>query len=241
MLRRISKTSFIRADLRELERLRKDLYELFDEVKEDFLSSGDYELRSGGYLLRIERKSVDSDLLNSIRSGLLSEELRHILNEADIPIWLKEGDMTLRRLASLQGGDPMHIYNAIDNASISAQLAGIIVINSPAPNRTAERLKSVYEYFEKDEHRMMLTVKRLDVPIILFDKEYNQTIALLMGLPGIGQELAERLLKHFGSIESILTAPEEELQKVEGIGSGKAKAIKEFISKRWSEVSNSER
>jgi len=143
MLRRISKTSFIRADLRELERLRKDLYELFDEVKEDFLSSGDYELRSGGYLLRIERKSVDSDLL--------------------------------------------------------------------------------------------------DVPIILFDKEYNQTIALLMGLPGIGQELAERLLKHFGSIESILTAPEEELQKVEGIGSGKAKAIKEFISKRWSEVSNSER
>jgi len=177
MLRRISKRSFIRADFRELERLRKDLYDLFDEVKEDFLSSGDYELCSGGYLLRIERKSIDTDLLNSIRSGLLSEELRSILNEADIPIFLKEGDMTLRRLASLQGGDP--------------------------------------------------------------NKEYNQTIALLMGLPGIGQELAERLLKHFGSIENILTAPEEELQKVEGIGSGKAKKIKEFISKRWSEISNS--
>jgi len=73
MLRRISKRSFIRADCRELERLRKDLYDLFDEVKEDFLSSGDYELCSGGYLLRIERKSIDTDLLNSIRSGLLSE------------------------------------------------------------------------------------------------------------------------------------------------------------------------
>jgi len=236
MQRKISKPSFIKADLRELEKLRRDLYEFFDGVKEDWLSSGDYELCSGGYLLRIERKSIDSDLLNSIRSGLLSEELRHILNEADIPMWLREGDMTLRRLASLQGGDPMHIYNAIDNASISAQLAGIIVINSPAPNRTAERLKSVYEYFEKDEHKMMLTIKRLDIPIILFDKEYNQTISLLMGLPGIGQELAERLLKHFGSIEGILSASEEELQKVEGIGSGKAKKIKEFISKRWTEI-----
>ena len=51
-------------------------------------------------------------------------------------------------------------------------------------------------------------------------------IRTLSGLPGISSKLAERLISHFGSLEKVFTAVEEELTDVEGIGKNKAKEIK---------------
>ena len=51
---------------------------------------------------------------------------------------------------------------------------------------------------------------------------------ILQGLPGVGPERAKRLLDQFGSIEAVVTANEEELTAIQGIGRGTAQAI------RWS-------
>ena len=43
-------------------------------------------------------------------------------------------------------------------------------------------------------------------------------------------EIAHRLLRHFGSLEAVFSADVEELQKVEGIGEKRFDAIKDYIT-----------
>lgn len=57
----------------------------------------------------------------------------------------------------------------------------------------------------------------------------NNQLFFLQGLPSIGPTLALALLNRFGSLNDILNAPAGELRKVSGIGSKKAKTIKEFL------------
>jgi len=49
---------------------------------------------------------------------------------------------------------------------------------------------------------------------------------ILQGLPGVGRELALRLLDHFGSVEAVMTADAEALQQLPGIGPRKATKIR---------------
>jgi ERCC4-type nuclease len=49
-------------------------------------------------------------------------------------------------------------------------------------------------------------------------------------LPGIGRDIAVRLLEKFGSVEKVVTADEDELAEVEGIGKIKAKRIRAILS-----------
>lgn len=48
-------------------------------------------------------------------------------------------------------------------------------------------------------------------------------------IPGIGDVHAKALVNHFGNAEAIFKAKKKELEEIEGIGSIKAKSIKEFI------------
>jgi len=49
---------------------------------------------------------------------------------------------------------------------------------------------------------------------------------VLQGLPGVGPARAQRLLSAFGSVEAVVTAPEEALQEVEGIGPKTAESVR---------------
>ncbi|NJD76597.1 MAG: hypothetical protein FIB08_05795 [Candidatus Methanoperedens sp.] len=59
-------------------------------------------------------------------------------------------------------------------------------------------------------------------------KEY-----LVSSIPGIGPVAAGNLLRHFGSVEKVVTAPREELMEVERIGEGIAKRIREIAGGRY--------
>ena len=61
-------------------------------------------------------------------------------------------------------------------------------------------------------------------------RQKNRQLFILQSLPQVGPKLAKRLLSHFDSIESIFTASEEELIKVEGIGQEKALKIREILT-----------
>jgi DNA excision repair protein ERCC-4 len=53
---------------------------------------------------------------------------------------------------------------------------------------------------------------------------------VLQGLPGVGKSTAEKLLLAFGSIEKVITAGEDELMSVKGMGPGKAAAIRRLVT-----------
>ncbi|MEJ2618847.1 MAG: helix-hairpin-helix domain-containing protein [Candidatus Thiodiazotropha sp.] len=48
---------------------------------------------------------------------------------------------------------------------------------------------------------------------------------ILQGLPGVGASHAHHLLKHFGNVRNVMTANEEALFQVEGIGIRTARKI----------------
>jgi ERCC4-type nuclease len=52
---------------------------------------------------------------------------------------------------------------------------------------------------------------------------------VLQGLSGVGPALAHRLLLEFGSVERVITASEEALMRVRGVGSKKAARIRELV------------
>jgi len=57
----------------------------------------------------------------------------------------------------------------------------------------------------------------------------NQRFYILQGLPGIGPQLARRLLEHFKTITKVVNASVYELSKVEGIGPNKAETIRKVL------------
>ena len=57
----------------------------------------------------------------------------------------------------------------------------------------------------------------------------NRQIFFLQGLPSVGPSLALRLLQTFGNINNIISATEQQLRSIEGIGKKKASAIREFL------------
>ncbi|HEY9205720.1 MAG TPA: helix-hairpin-helix domain-containing protein [Candidatus Methanoperedens sp.] len=59
-------------------------------------------------------------------------------------------------------------------------------------------------------------------------KEY-----LVSSIPGIGPVAAGNLLRHFGSVEKIMTAPREELMEVERVGERIAGRIRELAGGRY--------
>ena len=61
----------------------------------------------------------------------------------------------------------------------------------------------------------------------------DRQIGIVCGFPGISDTRAKALLSHFGSIKGILTASEEELCKVEGIGLKTVSKLKRILQKPY--------
>ena len=58
----------------------------------------------------------------------------------------------------------------------------------------------------------------------------GRKLYMLQGLPGVGPELAHRLLQQFGSIERVITASEDALMQVRGVGAKKAAQIRQLVA-----------
>ncbi|MSR86241.1 hypothetical protein EXS74_02505 [Candidatus Woesearchaeota archaeon] len=58
---------------------------------------------------------------------------------------------------------------------------------------------------------------------------------IVAGLPGVGTQLAQSLLKEFKSITKIVTASEQELQDVDKIGKKKAGEIRKVLDEEYIE------
>ena len=160
------------------------------------LTYGDFRWESLLGRVCVERKAI-SDLLNTFSSGRAFEQFSGLIEDADLPILMLEGKFTHHgnRVGSWSTKDDNTKWDyswettALDHLLLSWQLAGIYIIHSWSPAKTAHRLLDLYQYTQKETHELGQTRKKR-LPLTPLDGE---DVRILAGFPGIGVKTARRL------------------------------------------------
>lgn len=180
------------------------------------MPAGDYRL--GPFL--IERKTAN-DLVASILDGRLFQQAEAVCQSAPRPMLLIEGDLT-------------KIASAIDHEAILGALSALSVfwelqiVHMPSITHSSRLLNRMHRHLSEGLGYEVAT--RVAKPRTAPDGAMSQY--LVSGLPGVGPELASRLVIHFGSAAAVFTADVKALCAVKGVGAGTAAKIVESLQIR---------
>lgn len=148
---------------------------------------------------------------------------------------LMEEEKPLPKLIVIDGGkgqlssavealQELGVYGKMPIIGIAKRLEEIYFPGDSYPihiDKKSESLK-LLQRIRDEAHRFAITFHRRV-------RSKNAFGTQLTGIPGIGENTADKLLKHFKSIKNIKTAKESELTEV--IGASRAKAMMEWIEK----------
>ncbi len=205
-------------DSRELRSgVPKHLRELGAEVEVRTLDVADYVVSEE---VGIERKSAN-DFIQSIIDGRLFDQVERLKRAYEKPVIIIEG-------GELYGIRNVHPPNAIRGAiaAVTLDWGGVPVLFSSGPEETAQFIYLMAKR-EQEERKKEVRLRSEKKALTLAERQR----LIVEGLPNVSATLAKRLLKHFGNVERVFTATEEELKEVEGgIGPKKAREIRRVIT-----------
>jgi Fanconi anemia group M protein len=165
----------------------------------------------------IERKT-HSDFISSIIDGRVFDQAKNLKDNFENPVIIIEGYST----------------REINENAFKAAIATLVVdyrislINTKNPLDTAQTIYWIAKK-EQEETKHKLAFKIGKKPEDA--KKMKEFIA--SGIPGISTVLSKRLLEHFGSVEKIFVAKEEDLRAVKGIGEKLAKKIRKILAEKY--------
>ncbi|MBN1399840.1 MAG: endonuclease [Anaerolineae bacterium] len=209
----------IRVDHRELASGVPERLKQFDWVRLEVeqLEFADYLLSAH---LAVERKSAP-DFAASILDRRLFTQSRELCYAFERVIYLVEGP-------DLYGVSRLH-PNAIRGAlSYLAVLAGVSVLRSESVEDSAILLATMARHAQHG----------LGYEVPYHAKRRSESPSLQMrylaeNLPGVGPRMAHLLLERFETLEALVTASEDELLKVHGIGPKTAAGIRALLTRRY--------
>ncbi len=177
------------------------------------------QLPVGDYIVSermcVERKTV-SDFESSIIDNRLFEQLERLKSSFEKPILVLEGDSAEHRLGNnVIIGTMIKLYTDYN----------VQVIRSKDPEETAAILSKFADReqnADKKEPRI-LGLKKAHTT-------YQWQILILSSVPGVGPNLARKLLIHFKTLKQIANSSLEELMEVEKIGKKKAEGIHNILN-----------
>ncbi|MCX8206291.1 MAG: DEAD/DEAH box helicase [Methanothrix sp.] len=178
------------------------------------LEVGDYVLSER---LGIERKTAD-DLIDSIVDPErdLFRQIGDLARTYDRPLLIIEGQNLYARQVH-----PNAVRGTL--ATIAVDFGVPIV-----PTANIEESAALISLMARREHeagyRDVKPHGRKTSRTLKEQQEY-----IVSALPGVGPSVARSLLRHFGSVERIMTATEEELMAVEKVGPKTAARIREIV------------
>jgi Fanconi anemia group M protein len=199
-------------DPRERE-MGKLLESLGLEITLKSLEVGDYVLSDR---LAVERKTAE-DFVSSIidPERNLFRQISDLSKTYDRPVLILEGrDLYTRQM------NPASIRGAL--ASIAVDY-GVPIIPTENQEETAAVI-SLLAARERKEGREPKVHGHKTARTLKEQQEY-----LISAIPSVGPAVAKNLLKHFGSIEKIMTASQEDLLQVELVGPKIAERIRELV------------
>ena len=181
------------------------------------LEYGDYAI---GNRMLVERKTT-RDFVDTLVERDLLGQIRRMADVCEHPVLIIEGtDLYAQRNIA-----PNAIRGAL--AAISVQY-NVSIFMTTGSEETAEML-------------YVLTNRELGEPSkppsLHHRKEYRsereQLEYILSAFPGIGIRQARTLLEHFGSLSAVITASEEELRTIDGIGQKISGVIHTLSTKKY--------
>lgn len=204
-------------DTRELNsEVARELSRLDFRLETKQLETGDYVVSDR---VAVERKEV-TDFLQSIIDGRLFSQIGALRRAYLRPVVIIEGDglFTTRNISESA------IYGAI--ASIAVDF-GIPIVFTKNGRETAGFLAALYRR-ERCEKRP-ISIRGLKTTMSTAERQQF----IIEGLPGISGILALRILAHFGTVRSVITADAEALAEVKGIGKTTAEDIVRVLTDKY--------
>ena len=177
------------------------------------LDVGDYVVSDR---VAIERKTA-TDFVASIidPERNLFRQIGDLSRSYDRPILILEGrDLYTRQV------NPNSIRGALLTVAVEY---GVPIIPTEDQDETASVIALLANREQKEGHEPKLHGHKT-ARTLKEQQEY-----LISAIPSVGPRVARNLLKHFGSIERIMTASQEELHEVEMVGPKIAERIRELV------------
>ncbi len=178
-------------------------------------------LRIGDYLVAdavvVERKT-HADFATSVVDGRLFRQAAALAHGPHRPLMLIEGPTPPRM--------PAVHRHALKGAVISlAVMWRLPVLYARDPEESLLVLRMLSHQVRCDGE---CGLRRYDYKPKRFA---SRQLYVLQGLPGVGPALSQRMLKHLGSVERVMTADETTLAGVRGLGPKKARGIRELVTR----------
>ena len=170
-------------------------------VRSKKLPVGDY-LLPGKFV--IERKEAN-DFVTSIMNGHLFNQAELLASHADRPFIVLEGNLD-------------EIYSSIEPESVAGAISalllfyGIAVAPSPGIDATTRLIGRMIKHATQG--------LGYEIPLRSNKPKFDGGAALFLveGLPGVGPEMARKLITHFGTPAKVFAAAADELRQVKGVG-----------------------
>lgn len=180
---------------------------------------------SRGRWFGIQRKEI-SDLINSIHDGRLQREIAQMQGRLEIAVLIVEGSVKWTLDGELVGNGWGKGWTRRQHRGLlwSVESKGVWTAQTGTVRETIDWVQDFELWCGKDRHH---SLERRPGPSGMWGKPDHREYGchLLMGLPGVGPELANRIYEHFGGVPWEWRVGMEELMEVQGIGKKKAEEI----------------
>jgi Fanconi anemia group M protein len=159
----------------------------------------------------IERKSME-DLIASLKDSRLFDEIIKMKNSFEHAVLLVEGS-----ISQIHGINPNALFGAMASIILKFNMSIIYTENS---EQSADIIISLAKKEQFDDKKSV-PIKVPKLP----ESDKGKIEVILSSFPKLNVTRARALLNHFGSLQNILNASENDLQEVPGIGKTIAKEI----------------
>lgn len=189
----------------------------------------DVAWRANGQWWGVQRKEV-SDFIASVQDGRLAKEIGQMRGRLAIPMIVIEGKVQWDNNGNLiSKGYGMQITQQQWHGMLFAiTYQGVAVLFTATTPETAVIVTSLTAWSQKDNHTSLLRRPGPDKTSMwgtVDNKDWARH--LLQGFPGIGPQVAQDIIDHFGGIPLQWTVTPAQMMKVKGLGKGRIKTLME--------------
>lgn len=209
----------------------------------------DYLFFPHGKICGIERKTI-SDLLGSMASKRLVEQMHRLVKETDIGFLLREGSFKRSgggKISYYSPRDPRANgdwvetgwdWNSFQGKMLDIQLLGVHIVDCPIVGDYPQEIARMVINLSKEEHKWLKERQRPEV--FTNDSQYENAVWSLCALRGMGPETAEVLLREAGSLYGAYRLLGEDPERVasvklskRSIGKKTALVFQEEVMQQW--------